>query len=213
MKAVNRMGWLMGLAGAVLLTATTSWAGFGERTDVLSSDGESFTNSGLDEDGNFVFDNAYSIYNYNSYAYGWIYRTVTTPGGNASVYAAFSVDEPDLVERESGKSKIKSSDQLFVEDVTLFSAGGLGTITNAADSFNLPGCKGKVKLNGPPAPYDPTATDTAATGVAVVNCTETAMGALFPDATVRARVQELIGTRDDGTGLKWKASGLVDTDL
>ena len=213
MKAVNRMGWLMGLAGALLLTATTSWAGFGERTDVLSSDGESFTNTGLDADGNFVFDNAYGVYNYNSYNYGYIYRTVTTPGGNASVYAAFAVDEPDLVERGSGKSKLKSSDQLFVEDVTLFSAGGLGTVSNAADTFNLPGCKGKIKLAGPPAPYDPTDTSSAATAVATVNCSDAALAALFPSGEVRARVQELIGTKDGGTGLKWKATGLVDTDL
>jgi hypothetical protein len=196
-----------------VFSASPSWAGFGERTDILSTNGESFTNSGIDEDGNFVFDNAYSIYSYNSYNYGWIYRTVTTPGGNASVYAAFAVDEPDLVERESGKLKLKSSDQLFVEDVTLYSAGGLGTVANAADTFNLQGCKGKVKLTGPPAPYSPTDTSSAAAGVAVVNCTEAALAALFPDGTVRARVQELIGTRDDGTGLKWKATDLVDTDL
>jgi hypothetical protein len=213
MKAVNRMGWLLSLAGALLLTATTSWAGFGERTDVLSSDGESFTNAGIDDDGNFVFDNAYGVYNYNSYNYGYIYRTVTTPGGNASVYAAFAVDEPDLVERESGKSKLKSSDQLFVEDVTLYSPAGLGTVANAADSFNLPGCKGKIKLQGPPAPYSPTDTSSAATGVTTVKCTEPAMAALFPDGTVRARVQELLGTLDDGTGLKFKGAGLVDTDL
>ncbi len=208
-----KLGKALATAIAVLCLTSPTWAGYGERTDVLSSAGESFTNSGIDDDGNFVFDNAYLVYNYNSYNYGYIYRTVTTPGGNASVYAAFAVDEPDLVERESGKSKLKSSDQLFVEDVTLYSAGGLGTVANAADSFNLPGCKGKIKLNGPPAPYDPTATDTAATGVTTVKCTEAAMAALFPDATVRARVQELVGTLDDGTGLKFKGAGLVDTDL
>ena len=213
MNSSRRLATVLAAAAAIFLAAAPSWAGFGERTDVLSTNGESFTNSNLDEDGNFVFDNAYSIYNYNSYAYGWIYRTVTTPGGNASVYAAFSVDEPDLVERESGKSKIKSSDQLFVEDVTLFSAGGLGTITNAADSFNLPGCKGKIKLTGPPAPYDPTDNETAATAVTVVSCNDAALAALFPAGEARARIQELLGTKDDGTGLKWKATGLVDTDL
>ena len=201
------------VAAATFLAATSAWAGFNERTDILSSDGESFTNSSLDADGNFVFDQAYGIYSYDYYNYGYLYRTVTTPGGNASVYAAFAVDEPDFAERESGKLKMKSSDQLYVEDVTLFSAGGLGTVVNAADSFNLPGCKGKVKLTGPPAPYDGADNSSAATGLLVVNCSEAALSALFPSAEARARVQELIGTRDDGTGLKWKATGLVDTDL
>ena len=211
MKATFRI--LVGAFCGLLISVAPSSAGFQERTDILSSNFESYTNSGVDADGNFVFDNAYGVASYASYNYGYIYRTVTTPGGNASIYAAFSVDEPDLVERESGKLKLKSSDQLFVEDVTLNSPNGLGTITNAADTFNLPGCKGKIKLAGPPAPYDPTDDSTAATGVAVVNCTETALAALFPDATARARVQALLGTRDDGTGIKWKATGLVDTSL
>ena len=211
MKATLQV--LAAAACGLLFSAGPSSAGFQDRTDILSSNFESYTNSGIDADGNFVFDNAYGVAAYNSYNYGYIYRTVTTPGGNASVYAAFSVDEPDLVERESGKIKMKNSDQLYVEDVTLFSAGGLGTVTNAADTFNLPGCKGKIKLQGPPAPYDPTDNSTAATGVAVVSCSDAALAALFPSAEVRARVQELIGTRDDGTGLKWKATGLVDTSL
>jgi len=216
MSFAKRVMMVVGIAGALALTAPTSWA-TGERTDILKSGSETFEGVAIDGDGNAVTDQAYDVYAYSSYRYGSIYRLVETPGGDVSVDAWFEIDEPDFVLHDTvvgNKVKIKQTDQLYVEALTFWSPGAcVAGCTATTDDLNLEGCKGKIVLTGPNAPHPASDDNTASGGKTVLNCSQSALTVLFPDSGLRTSIQGLLGTRTDGTGLAWKGLNLIDTDL
>jgi len=199
----------MGIASGLALMTSPSWAAT-ERTDVINVDGETFKSTSVDANGNAITDQAYDIYSYEYYNYGYLYRTVVTPGAAASVVAEFKLDQPDLVERTSTTTLVQQHNALYLTELTLFSPTGVGTISSI--DKNIDGCKGKwtgdtVNVGGDDEPAFTFINHVAKcndAGLTIIVNNSNASGAAAK-AIYRSRIQELIGTKADGTGLKMKA--------
>ena len=200
------MKTVVAIAGTVSLVASTCWALSAEiRTDIPpGADDTTFEGASTDTNGSTIEAADYSVYaGYEGENYGYVYKTVTTVNGKVSVAAEFELQNPDQVSiigpQATGSEIMKQSNQLYVEELTLHSPGGPnGTVT--APTGKVDGCKGRISLDTPSSAHS--FLYTFASGVA--KCNDAGLSALVPSSSARTVIQDIIGRKADGTGLKLK---------
>ncbi|MGH7805177.1 MAG: hypothetical protein ACREQJ_12595 [Candidatus Binatia bacterium] len=186
------------VAGAVVVALSAAapvWAGHQERPDIPDVPFTSFTSTFV-EGGNVVTNDVNAtIYDTQSSTtfYGYVNKFVSTPAGSEGAWFTTELFEADKVERKLDDQKINQKDFASLVWLTGFTTAGASSSTNPGTPVD--GCKTKVKLSD-----ESFGAYNAAKGVS--QCNDGVLNSFITQGTIRAVIQELIGVRSDGTGVK-----------
>jgi hypothetical protein len=187
------------VAGMVVATlaAGTAWAGHQERPDIPDVPFTSFASTYVVNGNAVTADVNATIYDTQTSTtfYGYVNKFVSTPAGNEGAWFATELFEADKVERNLDDQKLNQTDFASLVWLTGFTTGGASSTTNP--STPVDGCKTKVKLSNEAfGQYN------VAKGVQ--QCNQATLESFITQPVIRDTIQELIGTKTDGTGVKAK---------